>query len=363
MTMSFFDTDRLTAGDAVARAQHIAFAPIVFQASRALRQRGILAFVHAEGGATMEEIARGTGLSTYGARVLLEAGLGIGLVTCRAGMYRLTKTGWFILNDPMTIANMDFAHDVCYEGMARLDEAITDGSPTGLAVFGEWDTIYQALPHLPPAAARSWFAFDHFYSDDAYPVVVPLVMARAPRSILDIGGNTGKFALQCLRYDPDVEIGLADLAPMARAASVQIEEHGYAHRVRFHPVDMLDEAQCLPTGYDAVWMSQFLDCFSEDEIVAILTKVRATLSDHTPVFIMEPFWDRQRLEVSAFCLQMTSLYFTSMANGNSQMYNSSVFMRLIERAGLTVTEQIDNIGVCQSLLVCHQANHGQSANR
>ena len=41
-----------------------------------------------------------------------------------------------------------------------------------------------------------------------------------------------------------------------------------------------------------------------------------------------------------------------MANGNSQMYDSKVFLKLIERAGLTVVEQTDNIGVSHTLLKC-----------
>lgn len=353
--MSCFETDRLSAADSITQAQHIAFAPMVFQAARSLRTLGILALLDRTRGATQDDIVTSTGLSTYGVRVLLEAGLGIGLLTCRDGIYRMTKTGWFILHDRMTIANMDFAHDVCYAGMATLDEAVSSGTPTGLKEFGDWSTIYQGLAHLPPAAMKSWYAFDHYYSDDAYGLVLPIIARYSPRTLLDIGGNTGRFALHCLRNDPNIRIGIADLPHMAKVAAGSTHEHGFADRVTFHPTDLLDPQQALPSTYDAVWMSQFLDCFSEAEIVAILTKVRATLTDETPVFIMEPFWDRQRREVAAFCLQMTSLYFTSIANGNSQMYNSELFLNLIAKAGLRVVEQFDHLGVCQSLLVCRKA--------
>lgn len=352
--MSSFEKDRLSAGEAIKQAQRIAFAPMVFQASRSLRTLGILAVLDQTKGATQDTVVSQTGLSDYGVRVLLEAGLGIGLLTCREGVFQLTKTGWFMLHDRMTIVNMDFTHDVCYAGMASLDEAIVRGAPVGLRAFGTWSTIYEALSLLPPTASRSWYAFDHFYSDDAYPSVLPIIARYRPQSILDIGGNTGRFALQCLRHDADIRVGIVDLPAMTSAAAASIREHGFADRVAFHPADLLDAQQTLPVGYDAVWMSQFLDCFSEHEIVAILTKVRAILTDETLVFILEPFWDRQRREVSAFCLQMTSLYFTGMANGNSQMYHSELFLRLVAKAGLAVVEQVDHIGVCQSLLVCRK---------
>jgi hypothetical protein len=353
--MPFFETDRSSAADSITLAQHIAFAPIVFQASRSLRVLGILEAIDASGGATQAQIVSKLGLSVYGVRVLLEAGLGIGLLTCKDGTYGLTTTGWYILKDGMTIANMDFSHDVCYQGMFSLDESILHGKPEGLRVFGEWSTVYQGLAQLPAHVQKSWFAFDHFYSDDAYPLVIPMIARYHPRSVLDIGGNTGKFALQLLRSDADIRVGIVDLPHVAKVAAATISENGFADRVSFHPGDLLDPRHALPRGFGAIWMSQFLDCFSEAEIVAILGKVRDALDDDAPAFILEPFWNRQRREVSAFAMQMISLYFTGIANGNSQLYHSGLFLELIGKAGLEVTEQVDNIGVCQSLLVCRKA--------
>lgn len=353
--MSFFESDRLSASEAITRAQHIAFAPMVFQATRALRNLGILEVLHKNRDVSQDDIMAKTRLSEYGVRVLLEAALGIGLVTCKDGAYNLTKTGWFILNDKMTVANMDFSHDVCYEGLNTLDEAITTGRPTGLKTFGDWNTIYEGLAYLPEAATKSWYSFDHYYSDDAYPLVLPMLAKYKLNSILDIGGNTGRFTMQCLRYFPDIRMGIVDLPNMAKSTEASLAELGFGDRVSVHPSNMLDASTSLPTGYDAIWMSQFLDCFSEDEIVAILEKVRGVMTDDTTVFIMEPFWDVQTREVSAFCLQMTSLYFTGLANGNSQMYSAEVFLRAVARSGLKVVEQTDHIGVCQTLLVCKKA--------
>lgn len=353
--MSFFESDRLSPADAIARAQHIAFAPMVFQASRALRTLGILEVLHKNRDISLDAIVEKTKLSTYGVRVLLEAGLGIGLATCKDGLYNLTKTGWFILHDKMTVANMDFSHDVCYEGLESLEEAIVTGKPTGLKTFGDWSTIYQGLAYLPEAATKSWYAFDHYYSDDAYPLVMPMLACHNLKSILDIGGNTGRFTLQCLRHFPDVRMGIVDLPNMAKSTEATMEKLGFGDRVSIHPANMLDAQDDLPTGYDAVWMSQFLDCFSESEIVAILGKVRGVMNEDTTVFIMEPFWDKQSREVSAFSLQMTSLYFTGLANGNSQMYSAELFLKLVKQAGLKIVAQTDNIGLCQTLLVCKKA--------
>ena len=70
------------------------------------------------------------------------------------------------------------------------------------------------------------------------------------------------------------------------------------------------------------------------------------------VWILELFWDRQRFEAAALSLQLTSLYFACVANGNSQMYESSVFISLIERAGFEITVLTDHVGEFHTLLEC-----------
>ena len=49
---------------------------------------------------------------------------------------------------------------------------------------------------------------------------------------------------------------------------------------------------------------------------------------------------------------MTSLYFTVMANGNSKMYHSDDFIRLIREAGLEVETIHDGLGQGHSIIVC-----------
>lgn len=353
--MDFFKKEKKTAFEAITYAQWIAWAPMVFQATRVMRDTGILTVLQEAGksGLTMQEIEEKVKLPHYGVRVLLESGLGIGLVLLNEDKYTLTKTGYFILTDELTKANMNFVQDVCYQGMFFLEDAIKTQKPAGLKVFGDkWSTIYEALSQLPENIRKSWFGFDHFYSDDAFPLVLPLVFKNKPKRMLDIGGNTGKWSMKAVTFDPDVHVTIVDLPGQVNMAKANIEKMGLGNRISFHETNMLDDKQPLPKGYDAIWMSQFLDCFSDAEITSILKRCHAAVSDDGFIYIMESFWDKQKFEVGAFSLQQTSLYFTAIANGNSQMYNSEVFLKCVDEAGFTVVEQIDQIGVSQTLLRC-----------
>ena len=76
--MEFFKEDKLSAFDAKAEAQRIAFAPVMFQACRVLRDAGVLELVQQSGatGLTLNEIAAQIKMPRYGLKVLLGAGLG-----------------------------------------------------------------------------------------------------------------------------------------------------------------------------------------------------------------------------------------------------------------------------------------------
>ncbi|WP_317898284.1 class I SAM-dependent methyltransferase [Aurantibacillus circumpalustris] len=352
--MDFFTTDTRNALEAKEYAQWIAFAPMVFQASRILRNNGILKHVEKSRrtGITIEELVKEVNLPLYNVRVLLEAGLGIGLVYIQDEKYFLTKTGYFILNDELTRVNLDFTNDVCYQGMWDLDKSLEQSKPEGLKVFGKWGTIYEGLSTFPEPAKKSWFDFDHYYSDNAFDEVLSHVLDQKPKKILDIGGNTGKWSIACANYCKDVHMTIMDLPGQTNMARKNIESKGLSDRIGFYEANILDEKTVFPKGFDGVWMSQFLDCFSDEEIISILKRCANAIDENGYIYILETFWDKQRFGASAFCLQMTSLYFTAMANGNSQMYDSKVFLKLVKQSGLEVVEQVDNIGVSHSLLKC-----------
>ncbi|MDB4656106.1 methyltransferase, partial [Flavobacteriales bacterium] len=103
---------------------------------------------------------------------------------------------------------------------------------------------------------------------------------------------------------------------------------------------------------DAVWMSQFLDCFSPDQIKHILSHAKDALNDDGRVFILETFWDLQDSTTATYCLHGTSLYFTSMANGNSKMYDSKRMAQYVDEAGLEVEKIVETVGYYHSLMVC-----------
>lgn len=348
------DKKELGVIDAKHEAQKIAFAPFVFQVSRILRDKGVLSFIRKKRkkGANIETLSQELSVSEYGLRILLELASTAGIVERHPDeVYTLTKTGYFIDSDELTRVNMDFTHDVCYKGLFHLEEAIDKGKPSGLKEIGDWPTLYEGLSQFPEKTLESWLNFDHYYSSDSFPQALPLIFSDKPKRFLDVGGNTGKFSIKCCEFDADVKVTIVDLPGQIGLATRNIEMHKLEDRIDFFPLNMLHPDKPFPEA-DAIWMSQFLDCFSENEIVTILKHAAKTMTPQTKLFIMETFWDNQDYPAATFSLAATSVYFTAMANGNSKMYGIKRFIALVEKAGLKVVAQKFPIGVSHTILTC-----------
>ncbi|TYB78588.1 methyltransferase [Bizionia myxarmorum] len=341
--------------DAVQEAEKIAFAPFVFQAVVAMRKLGIFDLIFQQrkrGGISLENISKELKLSAYGVGVLLEIAESYNIVDKdENNHFELTTTGYFLAFDRTVDVNINFTQEVCYKGLFHLTEAIETGKPAGLKELGNWKTIYEGLSVLPPDIQKAWFEFDHHYSDEVFQEALEFVFRNNPKTIYDVGANTGKFAISGSKYSDSVSIKMVDLPGQLQIAKNNVAEAGFKERVSHYEIDWLSENPQLPVGANAIWMSQFLDCFSEDEILVILKACTAALEDDGEVLIMETFTDRQRFDNAKFILEATSLYFTVMANGNSKMYPSTVLMKIIDKAGLKLIED-RAVGEYHTIFAC-----------
>ncbi len=348
---SFYQDD-IDAVNAKFEAQKIAFAPLSFQAARALRDLGILELVSSsrKKGIAIRQMAEQLKLSEYGIGVLMEMGLGMGIFKLKRSesselIFTLGKIGFFLLNDDMTRVNMDFSEDVCYQGADDLMKSVMTGKPEGLKRFGPWTTVYEGLSQTSEVFQKSWFGFDHFYSDLAFPEALPIVFEQKVKHLFDIGGNTAKWAIQCCKYNPDVNVSIIDLPGQTAVAEKNAKAAGFENRITTIPCNVLDESTKFPHGADAIWMSQFLDCFSLHQITKILKKIYPAITSDTNVYILEPIWDKQRFEAASYSLQATSLYFTCIANGNSKMYRFDELKQAVENGGFVLREAHHNLGI------------------
>ena len=175
----------------------------------------------------IEDISKGTSISKYGIKVLLD-------MLCKVQVserneddqFALGSVGFFILQDKQASINLDFVQDVCYKGAYHLTESIKQEKPIGLQEIGDWDTLYEGLSELPPQVSKSWFDFDHFYSDAIFYNSLDIVFSSSPNKIMDIGGHSGKFTIKACKYNKDVKVTIVDLNKQLIAAEKNIRTYG-----------------------------------------------------------------------------------------------------------------------------------------
>lgn len=349
----FFEKDEFEVQDAKWLAQFIAFSPFVFQICYALQKFGIFAELEANSaGTAFADLQKTSKLSDYSLSVLLDAAESSKVLKKKNDLYFQTQVGHFLHSDAITKVNFNFTKDVCYTGLDQLALSLSQQKPEGLKHFGNWNTLYEGLTQLPEPVKKSWFDFDHFYSDESFPRVLPILFKNNPKRILDIGSNTGKFAKLCLQYNNEVQVTLVDHPQQLQLAKERLASEGLLDRAQFFPTDLLKHDVELPKDHDVIWMSQFLDCFPDADIVEILKRCRRSMNAQSQLFIMETFTDRQKFSTAKFCLDMTSLYFTCLANGNSRMYRATDFYDFIKKAELVLKEEQNHIRLSHTLLKC-----------
>ncbi|MEO9891964.1 methyltransferase [Aurantibacter sp.] len=343
----------IRAVDALQEAQKIAFAPFVFQTSVTLKNLGVFDYIfEAKRPVSQIEICKALPISEYGLGVLLEIAESSDIVTKNEeNKYELSKIGYFLNYHKMTEVNLNFTQDVCYQGLFHLEDTITSGKPKGLKELGDWNTIYEGLSQLPPHVQKSWFDFDHFYSDEVFVDALNIIFKSNPQTIFDIGGNTGKFAIQCCEFNSDIQVKIYDLPGQLKKGLANATAKGHGNRVSGQEIDWLSENPTIQEGADIIWMSQFLDCFSKDEILKILSTSVNAMNDETELIIIETYTDRQKFDNAKFILEATSLYFTALANGNSKMYKATELIELADQAGLSIKEDI-SLGEYHTMFIC-----------
>lgn len=120
------------------------------------------------------------------------------------------------------------------------------------------------------------------------------------RSMLDIGGNSGEFALQVCRNFSDLSAIVMDLPLVCQIGREHLAREPEVDRIRFLPGDALEAA--MPTGFDLVTFKSVLHDWPEDKVARFLGQAVQSLKPEGTLLIFErgsDIVDLSRLSFSA----------------------------------------------------------------
>jgi SAM-dependent methyltransferase len=196
----------------------------------------------AEGQATPARLAERLGLDPLGVETLAAALIALGYLGSSGDDLRNTPVAERLLvrSSPESIATFvgEQGH-LHWEILAMLPEAVRDGSAYAM--------------HEQRRDPQRWEAYIRGLFEISRPehdANAELVPVEEPRSLVDVAGGHGGFAMAMCRRHPSLEATVVDLPPAAAVGRAIVEEQGFSDRVSFREGDVFELD--LGSGVDVV---------------------------------------------------------------------------------------------------------------
>ena len=175
------------------------------------------------------------------------------------------------------------------------------------------------------------------------PRLVPVVDLSACRSLLDLGGGPGTYAIHFCRHYPELRATVMDLPTTRPFAEATFRRMGMADRVTFADGNYLEEE--IDGRFDAVFMSHILHGESESDCARIIGKAFACLNPGGLAVIHEFILDDgldTPLFPALFSLNML------MATDGGRSYSQGQLAAMLRKAGFVEIQRLNFTGPNES---------------
>jgi SAM-dependent methyltransferase len=268
------------------------------------------------GGRTAGEIAKRCKADPEGMRLLLDALVGLELLSLRGNRYRNTPLGRRYLDrrSPTSIADLLWLLGHHWHDWTKLPHTLRKGRPGRAPVIRS--------PEFRRRFSLAMHARSHVL---AAPTAATLRLPPGARRFLDLGGGPGSYAIALAKRYPRLEGVVLDQTVAVTRRLILRE--GLGARLKARAGNIFKDA--LGAGYDAVLVSNVIHIFNEAENKTLLRRVRDALRPGGKVFIVEFFLDDSRTrpaKSSVFSLMM--YLFTATGRGYSWRETEGLLKKL-----------------------------------
>ncbi len=191
-----------------------------------------------------------------------------------------------------------------------------------------------------PAWRRSFTWAMHHRSREQAKTVARFLDLRRARTLLDLGGGPGTYAMAFLAANPALRATVVDRPAALKVAREIAATHPAKTRLSFATLDFMSDP--LPGRYDVVWLSNIIHIYAPAQNVGLFRKIRKALTPDGRLFIHDAFLTDPRglypIDTTAFALTM--LLFTDTGN----TYASRDVMHWLRKAGYRRVKLLTGIG-------------------
>ena len=267
------------------------------------------------------------GLDEAGGERLFAAATALELLETRGGgQVALGRVGAALNDNPGVIA-MIRHHALLYEDL-RSPDALFAGRLDTTRMAELW--AYTGEPGASDLDARAVGDYSELMAVSQAMVAEQVLSSfsfRACRSLLDIGGGAGAFAMAAARRWPRLDVSVVDLPQVAAIARERIRAAGLDRRIDVFGADAT--ADFLPDGFDAASMVRILHDHGDERALELLRAAHRSLRPGGTLVIAEPMAGSGRAG------RLVSAYFNVylLAMGSGEPRTPAALARLAREAG------------------------------
>ena len=253
---------------------------------------------------SVSALAKALKADERGVEILCRNLASAGLLMKKGNRYQSGKLGWSVLNADSPEyrgAYLDLMRRQ-WDNWSQLTDSIRTGKPV--------DEEEAETPEY--RRAFSW-AMHQRSLIPAKQVARQIKLTHA-RSLLDLGGGPGTYALAFLATNPKLQATVMDRPAALEVAREIAASSKHGARLSCIPIDFLqDQIQGM---YDVVWLSNVIHIYSPAENTALFKKIFPALHPKGRIFIQDTFLLDQRglVPPEANLFAGTMLLFTDTGN-------------------------------------------------
>ena len=234
------------------------------------------------------ELALALQANERGVRILCDALTALGIILKAEGRYR---------NHPEYAALLSRRSGSHYLGMLHHRACL----------YERWRGLFQAVksgtapafepadPYFRPSAE----AFAHAMKDAARDMAdrsVAMLDLSSARSLLDVGGGPGEYAMQFARAFPEMQVEILDQAETLEVARANLEREGMQSKVALFPGDIFHTRP--ERRYDVVFSSNLIHSYASQENETLVANYAALLNPGGMLVIKDMILDFHRTSPS-----------------------------------------------------------------
>jgi SAM-dependent methyltransferase len=245
---------------------------------------------------TIPDLAREAKVSERGLAILCRNLAMAGLLKKKGEIYSNSRLGATALNARHPAYRGEYLRLIVshWADWGRLLESVKSGLP-----------LDHAEPDAPDSRRRFTWAMHHRTLEMA-PKIAAQINLRGARTLLDLGGGPGTYAMAFLAKNPALCATVCDRPAALDVAKEVAATHKAGARLSYLPLDMMTED--IPGAYDVIWYSNVLHIYSPTDNQALFRHALAALNPGGRLLIQDAFLhDRNGLfpeEASLFAVSM-----------------------------------------------------------